>query len=546
MRRLFFLPAALLFSACTVGPEFTPPPKPSVETYDVMPLPTKLVSTPRTGGETQYFKPGTDIPAKWWALFQSEALNELIEDALHANPDLQAAEASLREAQETAAAAGGSLWPRVDGRTGISGNQTSNSSGGSLYTLYNASVDVSYDLDLFGGNKRRVEAAEAEAEIRRYQMEAAYLALTSNVVTTALQEAALRAQLDASRQIIAEEKKRLDVLNRQFAAGGIARDAILEQESTIAQSLTAIPPLEKQLAQARNLLATLTGRFPSEGIDSQFTIEAMTLPVEIPISLPSKLVEERPDVRAAEAALHSAAANAGVAAANRLPQINLTASLGTQATQLGSLFSTDGLAWNVGAGLLQPIFRGGELEHANEAALAGYEAAAARYRSAVLNAFRDVADSLRALQADTDYLNAQDEAVRTTIARRETAERQFRLGAGSHLAVLTAQQAYENSKIAMVQAKARRFSNVAALFQALGGGWIRRDFPIPRAPTVEQQYDLLAHGVKKMGNRNFASNTTTGGMESQPNTTTLPAVEFGPAFHAASATLNAAPQKDQP
>jgi NodT family efflux transporter outer membrane factor (OMF) lipoprotein len=473
--------AALLLAGCAVGPDFHTPPAPTVKGYTPGPLPAKTAATDAQGGQAQAFKPGQDIPGQWWTLFHSKPLNTLVEQALLNNPDLQAAQASLKQARENVFAGIGAFFPSIDAKGSGTRQKTSGAQfgqpgkAGSLYTLYNASVDVSYGIDFFGYDRRQLESLESQADYQRFQLEAAYLTLTSNVVTTAIQEASLRAQIAATGEIIASEERQLAILQQQYKAGAVSLADVLAQRTALAQSQATLPPLQKQLAATQNQLATLAGRFPSQGHGEPFDLAALQLPGELPVSLPSKLVEQRPDIRAAEAQMHDASAKIGVATASMLPEFTITGSYGTVGTSGSELFTPSSEIWNLGAGLLQPIFRGGTLLHERRAAVAGYDKAAAQYRSTVLAAFQNVADTLRALQSDAEDLAAETQAEQAAADSLKLARDQFEVGAISYLELLNAQKAYEQTRIGLVQAQATRYADTAALFQALGGGWWNRN-----------------------------------------------------------------------
>lgn len=471
---------SVLLAGCAVGPDFHTPAAPKVKGYTPEPLAKKTAASAVQGGQAQQFVSGQDIPGQWWTLFHSEPLNRLVSEAITHNPDLQAAQASLRQARETVYAAQGVYVPSVDlkgtaTRQKISFAQFGRpGSGGSQYTLYNASVNVSYSLDLFGGSRRQLESLRAQADYQQFQLQAAWLTLTANVVTAAIQEASLRDQVAATQDIVTAEQEQMSVLRKQYALGGVSQADVLAQQARLSQVEATLPPLKKQLALARNQLAALAGRFPSQASGAAFDLSALQLPQQLPLSLPSQLVRQRPDIRAAEAQLHSASAEVGVATANMLPQITLTGAYGSVGTNPGQLFGPGSMIWNMGAGLLQPIIRGGELMHQRRAAVAAFDQAAARYRSTVLTAFRNVADALRALQADADTLAAQAKALNAADASLKLARDQFNAGAISYLSLLNAQSTYQQARIAFVQAKAGRYADTAALFQALGGGWWNR------------------------------------------------------------------------
>jgi NodT family efflux transporter outer membrane factor (OMF) lipoprotein len=472
--------ALLLVAGCAVGPDFAPPAAPDVTGYTPETLDKPTASAATLGGEAQRFNSGQDIPGQWWALYHSEPLNHLIAQALAANPDLQAAQAALRQAEETAIAQGGAFFPSVDGSFTNARQRTPGAEQGaprasSIYTLSSATLSVSYDPDIFGGTRRAVESAEAAAENQRFQMAATELTLTGNVVTTALAEASYRAQIAATNEIIDAERQQLEVVRKQFSLGGASQADVLAQESTLAQTKASLPTLEKSLAQTRNRLTVLTGRFPSQEVAERFDLAQLALPQDLPVSLPSQLVRNRPDVRAAEATLHQASAQVGVATARQFPNFTLSAAWGSAASGVDGLFGTaaSGL-WSLSAGVTQPIFHGGTLEHQRKAAEAGLDMAFAQYRSTVLKAFQDVADSLRALQSDADALKAQLEAEHSAADSLSLSRSQFAAGAISYLTLLNAERTYQTAHIALVQAQAARFSDTAALFQALGGGWWNR------------------------------------------------------------------------
>jgi NodT family efflux transporter outer membrane factor (OMF) lipoprotein len=473
---------AAALAGCAVGPDYRRPDPPAVATYTAEALPAKTATAPVVGGAAQRFVSGADLPARWWELYRSEALDRWIREALADSPTLVAAEATLRRAQEIRRARSGELLPSVDANVSASRQKLS---GGSLgesnlqinpFTLYNASVNVSYTLDLFGRTRRELEALQAQVDYQGFQLEGAYLTLTSNIVTAALQEASLRGQLQATRDILATQEEQFALIEKQFELGGIARTDVLAQRASLAQSRAILPPLEKRLAQTRHLLAVLAGRFPGDAADlPEFHLEDFRLPEELPVSLPSSLVRQRPDIRSSEELLHAASASVGVATANLYPQITLSARYGTETAQIGDLFRPGTAVWGFGAGLLQPIFRGGELEATRRAEIAGFDQAAAQYRETVLQAFRDVADVLRALDYDAMTVKAQVEAEAAARDTLDIAKKQVRFGATSYLSLLNAQRQYLLARILLVQAQAGRFADTAALFQALGGGWWNRE-----------------------------------------------------------------------
>ncbi|HUY67779.1 MAG TPA: efflux transporter outer membrane subunit [Alphaproteobacteria bacterium] len=478
--RLATFAIAGLVAGCAVGPDFQRPPSPNIQTYEKQKLPAKTVATSGVpGGAAQSFARGTEVPAAWWESFGSQPLDRLIAASFKANPDLKAEEAALRAAHEDVLAGNGALYPSVDAGASVTREkENSIAFGGSnnipAFTLYNAHVTVSYAADVFGLARRTIEELRAQEDVQRFQLEAARISLAANVATAAIAEASLRGQIAATQSIVKNEHDQLALLQKQFTFGGIAQSAVLAQETTLAEAEATLPGLEKQLAITRHQLAALAGRFPSEGTDAKFELASLTLPRELPVSLPSRLIEQRPDVRAAEAALHAASAAVGVATANMFPQFPLTADLGSDAGKLGNLFASGTGIWSLIGGITQPLFEGGRLRHERKAAVASFDQAAAQYRKTVLAAFQNVADTLRALQLDAETLKADADAEQAAGGSLKLAEAQYKDGAVSYLALLSAEQAEQQARLALVQAEAARYADTVALFQALGGGWWNR------------------------------------------------------------------------
>ena len=464
-------------AACVVGPDYQRPEPPAEAGYAATPLPAQTASAPVAGGSEQRFVYAREIPAQWWQLYRSPALDRLIRTALADSPSLEAAQAALRVSQENLRAATAVLYPSVDAKLSASRQKISGASQDEpqisipAFNLYNASVSVSYALDVAGGARRELESLEAQIDYQRYQIAATYLTLTSNIVTSAVSEASLRAQIGATRDIIDAERSALEVVEKQLALGAVSSAEVLAQRAQLAQTRATLPPLQKALAQTRNALATLIGKTPAAAGLPQFELAGLDLPQELPVSLPSALVRQRPDIQAAEALLRQASAQVGVAIAAEYPQFNLSAGYGTEATATGGLFGPNSTIWSVGAGLLQPIFHGGALKAQQRAAVAAYDQAAAQYRRTVLGAFQNVADALRALDSDAQALKAQAEAEAAARASLELARSQFELGAANYLVLLSAERQYQQTRLSLIGAQAARFADTAALFQALGGGW---------------------------------------------------------------------------
>jgi NodT family efflux transporter outer membrane factor (OMF) lipoprotein len=475
--------ASLITAGCAVGPNFKKPAAPNIPGYTPAP-PTTTSSIPNVqGGEAQTFAEG-DIPGDWWTLFHSKALNDLIQRSLKNNPDLKSAQAALLVARENVLAQRGAYYPSVSGSFSATRAKTSQEispvPNASIfqYSLFTPEVSVSFVPDVFGLNRRTVESLKAQQEQARFVVAATNITLSSNVVAAAIQEASLRAQIDATNELIKINTDMLAVLRRQFETGYVGRLDVTAQEAQLAQVAATLPPLLKQLAQQRDLLAVLSGGFPQEDMAEKFELSSLQLPRELPLSLPSKLVEQRPDVRQAEENLHSASALIGVARANRLPSFNLTGDIGSMALAFGNIFSAGNGFRDVTAGVTQPIFQGGTLMHKERAARAAYVQADEQYRGTVLTAFQNVADTLHALRQDADGLKAAVAARDAAKVTLDLTRRQLQVGYVNYLALLNAEQNYLQAVINLVQAQSNRFADTAALFQALGGGWWNRsDIP---------------------------------------------------------------------
>jgi NodT family efflux transporter outer membrane factor (OMF) lipoprotein len=481
-RPLHFVAAVafLLNAGCVVGPKFKKPAAPDVGGYTPAPI-TTTNSTPNlAGGEAQHLVDGKDIPGEWWELFHSQPLDDLIERALKANPDLKAAQAALLVARENVLAQRGFYYPSVTGSMTVTRARTAYDLSPALnaniqnYSLYTPQVSVSYVPDVFGLNRRSVESLEAQAQQARFALIATQITLSSNVAAGAIQEASLRGQIAATDELIAINTDMLKILREQYHKGYASELDVAAQESQLAQIVATLPPLMKQLAQQRDALAVLAGGFPQKDFAGKFELSSLQLPQELPVSLPSKLVEQRPDVRQAEENLHAASALIGVAIANRIPTITLSADAGSSPDQITKMFSGGNGFWDLTAGITQPIFDAGTLKHRERAAQAAFTEAAEQYRSTVLTAFQNVADTLHAIYQDADTLKADAAAKDAASVTLALSKKQYQSGYASYLAVLSAEQAYQQAVINLVQAQSNRYADTAALFQALGGGWWNR------------------------------------------------------------------------
>jgi len=472
--------SALLVSAlagCAVGPDFKPPAAPNVSGYTSGPLAATSDTPDVLGGGAQRFVAGADLSGDWWTLFRSPVLNDLIERALANNPDLKAAQAALLAARENVLAQRGAYFPSLDAEFAASRQRQPGSlapvpaNNALLYSLFTPQLNISYVPDVFGLNRRTVESLQAQAQSVRFQMLATYTTLTSNVVVTAIQASALDAQVVATRELIALNSRALEILNYQLRKGYASGVDVAAQESQLAQVAATLPPLIKQSEQLHHQLAVLTGRFPTERSEDSFELSSLQLPADVPLSMPAQLVAQRPDVRQAQANLHAASAQIGIAVANRLPNITLTADAGSTGLAISQLFGPGTNFWSLAGDVTAPIFEGGKLLHQERAARDAYTQAAEQYRGTVLTAVQNVADTLTALRQDADGLKAAAAAEHAAKTTLDLAQQQLRDGYAGDLALLIAEQAYQQARLNVIQAQASRYADTAALFQALGGGW---------------------------------------------------------------------------
>ena len=482
-RRLRYLAgcAALLAAGCAVGPNFKPPPVPRTAGYAAK-SPAATVATPGdTAGAAQRFQEGADIPADWWRLFHSQPLDALIAAAVHNNADLQAAQAALRVAYENALAQRGVFYPALSASMAASRQKQSEQLAPApnfpavanefQYNLFTPELNISYTPDVFGLNRRTAESLEAQEQAARFQMIAAWTTLSANVVTTAVQVASLREQVEATRKVIDLEKQSLAILQLRFKRGDASGLDVAAQQSQLAQAQATLPALVKQLQQSEHALAALTGRFPDQAPVATLSLTDLHLPEDLPLSLPSALVAQRPDVRQARANLHAASAQIGIATAQRLPNIQLSADVGSSALAISQVFTSGTGFWGIATSLTAPIFQGGQLLHQERAAKAAYVQAAQQYRGAVLTAFQNVADTLVALQQDAQALQAAAAAARAATKTLNLSQLQLHRGYIGVFELLAAEQAYQQAQMTLAQDEANRFADTAALYQALGGGW---------------------------------------------------------------------------
>jgi NodT family efflux transporter outer membrane factor (OMF) lipoprotein len=501
-RAALLVSSAALAASCAVGPSYHRPEAPADAGYAPAPLPQISASAPVPGGEGQRLVSGRDIPFEWWELFKSPALNALVERAFRTNPTVASAQAALVQAQELVYAQQGYFFPTVAAnydfeRQKIAGNLTLDNAPGVegngdnllppvqdlnkyphthplFYDLHTAQLTVGFVPDVFGANYRQVETLAAQRDAQRFALEATYITLASNVVAAAIQEASLRAQIEATRQIIAADEQSLQILRDQFRVGFAMRIDVAAQEAALGQAKMLLPPLQKQLEQTRDLIRALVGNLPNQEVSETFELNALQLPPELPLSLPAKIIEQRPDVRAAEAQLHAANAQVGVAVAAMLPQFSITGNAGGNADQFAWMFRSGGPFFTIVGGVTQPIFEGGTLLHTKRAADAALKQAATQYQSTVIAAYQNVADTLHASLSDAEALAADVEAENSAKVTYDLTRRQMEVGYVNTLALLSAETTYNRALLTRVQAQSTRYGDSIALFQALGGGWWNR------------------------------------------------------------------------
>jgi NodT family efflux transporter outer membrane factor (OMF) lipoprotein len=467
--------------SCAVGPDFHAPAAPATDHY-VAGAPLQTFGSTGDAAQPQTLISGQDIPGQWWSLFHSPPMDTLVRTALQDSPTVAAAAAALRSAQEGyVAQRGASVYPQVDGQFQAEREASPGAAfgfpqlGTSTFTLFDAAVNVSYKFDLVGGTRRQLEALAAQSDYQRWQLEAARLTLAANVVTTLITAAALNDQIAATNDMLSTERDQLTIVQRQRAAGAASQADVLTQQVQVSELEATLPGLQKSVAQAGHRLAVLSGQTPDHASTEGLSLAALTLPAQLPVSLPAKLVRQRPDVLASESQLHQASAQAGVATANLYPQLTLSGSIGSETTSITDLFSPGTAAWNIGGTLLQPLFHGGELRAKRRQAFDDLDQATAQYRGTVLSALQDVADTLRALQADAFTLQADAQAEAAARDSLEITRRQFQAGGTSYVNLLIAQRQYAQARLTRIQGELARFTDSAALLQSLGGGWWNRD-----------------------------------------------------------------------
>ena len=474
-----------LLAGCAAGPDYR---RPALPAMDYVPAPVAAAMR----DERQVVE--AEVPAQWWTLFHSKALDELVRGALARSPSVAAAQAALRQASEMRRAQQAAFFPTVDASYSAARQKVATplasplASGVDIFNLSTAQLNVSYTPDLFGLNRRQVESLRAQEQAQRWNVEATYLALSANLVVAAIIEASLQAQVDATARQAALQSDVLERFRQLQRLGENSELDVSQQESQLASLQAALPGLRKQLAQQRDLVKALAGLPPAAAGVPELRLDDLTLPDPLPLTLPSTLVEHRPDVLAAEADLESASADIGVAAANRLPQVTLGVnSWGSSAASLSGLFGPGTAFWTLAGSATQTLVDGGALKHKEAAARAAYDQAEATYRATVINAFQNVADALQAVQADAEAERATRHALDIAEHTLQVSRRQLDLGDVSAVAVIQVEQAHQQALAAAVQAKAQRLSDAAAMLQALGGGWWNRasDDPAPARAAAD-------------------------------------------------------------
>ncbi|HYA86584.1 MAG TPA: efflux transporter outer membrane subunit [Nitrospirota bacterium] len=459
--------------SCAVGPNFERPKPPAIESYTTGATTTTTISA---DGKTQHFEQGAKLVSDWWRLFNSPKLDAVVKDALANNQNLLAAQAGLRQSQNNLRAGYGIFYPQLDAGLGASRQKTSSAAEGgispsSIFNLFTLSATVSYTLDVFGGERRAVENLGAQVDYQHAEVMATYIALSGNVVNAMIAKAGYQEQMRATEQLLDLQREQIRLTEILAQAGRVPYSNVLSLESQLATYEATLPPLRQNISQTEHLLATLVGRTPAEWVPQQVELADLTLPGDLPITLPSQLVRQRPDILAAEAQLHSASAEVGVATAALFPSFTLNGSYGVGSNTTGNLFKNNSSFWNLGATISAPLFRGGTLWYGRQAALEAYQVSLANYRQVVLSAFAQVADTLRALEHDAELVHAQAHAVDAAEAAMRLIQANYQAGTANYVQVLLADGQYHQAKIGYLQALAQRYQDTAALFVALGGGW---------------------------------------------------------------------------
>jgi NodT family efflux transporter outer membrane factor (OMF) lipoprotein len=469
----------MLFFGCTVGPDFRTPAPPSTTRY-TSPAETPAADERGPASPRQTLAVGEKVAVDWWTLFRSQDLDSVVKQAIEGSPTLAGAKERLTQAREAIAAASSALYPNVDVGAGVTREKVSFTQFGlpsnsfplpPNFNLFQVGATASYKLDVFGGTRRRIEQQVAMADFQRDQLDAAYWTLTGNTVVQAVQIATLRAQLKALGDVIEIDRQNLDLVRKERDAGAVPDSDLVSAESQLAQDQTLLPQYEQQLSMAQHALTVLLGRAPSEWSPPDFELSALTLPAQLPVTLPSALVHQRPDIQAAEAQLHAASAAIGIATAQLYPAITLSAGINSSALQAHELFNPAGVAWSIAAGITEPIFDGGRRRAERRAALAAFRATAADYQQTVLQAFGQVANILQALEHDARLLSAQQHALEMASESVRLQRISYIRGGTGLINLLDAQRQYQQALLGYAGAQAVRYQDTTQLLVAMGGGW---------------------------------------------------------------------------
>lgn len=470
-------------AGCAVGPNFKEPEPPPVDRYTSGEQPSSTITAE---GQTQRFDEAVKLNADWWRLFNSSKLDGVMKDAFAGNQTLKSAEASLRQSQDNLRAGYGVFLPQVDAGASASRQKSSplsfsGNTSSSIFNLYSLAGTVSYALDIFGGERRAVESLQAQVDVERYTVVGAYLTLSGNIVNTIIAQAAYREQIKATEETVKLEQEQVDIGKAQAEAGIIPYSNVLSLESQLSATEANLPILKQQLSQADHLLATLSGRTPAEWNPPDVELADLKLPSDLPLSLPSDLVRQRPDILASESQLHSASAGIGVATAALFPNFTLNGNYGFNSTKLENLSKNAVSLWSIGADIVAPIFHGGTLWYQRRAAIEAYNQSLADYRETVLSSFEQVADTLRALEHDAETLKAQSDAMQQADEALRLIQANYQAGIVDYLQVLIANYQYYQARISYIQAVAQRLQDTVAFYVALGGGWWNADQSSPVA-----------------------------------------------------------------
>ncbi|KTC78503.1 outer membrane efflux protein [Legionella cherrii] len=488
MQRIYLFLCTLILTSCKVGPNFHSPDAPKATHYNTGSVKNRTVGAKSRAGQPQHFNFKKKISASWWEIFHSKELNSFIEKGLKNNPSIEMSKANLRKAQANLLAeAGHNLFPTVDTQflasrernsllatginiTPIPGTKLPFSSV-NTFDLYNTSISVRYNLDLFGGTRRQLESLRAAIDYERFELEATYLTLTANIVTTGITIASLQEQIKTTKELIACQKELVKLENSNYVQGHTSKLTLLDSDNRLKETQAQLPTLKNDLAKKYNALAILIGSLPSETEFFDFTLQNIRLPTDLPVTLPSLLVKQRPDIKSSESLLHKASADIGVATANLYPQLNIGATYAWYSTALSTLFNPANNVWNYGGQIFQTLLKGGELRAKRQLAIAVYDYELARYKKVVLDSFQQVADALHALEFDAELLREQANSETNTREQFKIVRMQYQLGKANYLAVLRAKESYLKIHLKVIQAEAARYNDTAALFQSLGGGW---------------------------------------------------------------------------